>query len=178
MRQSGTAGRKIRQHLRQRGALRSRGVRAFSVVSTASSDGAVNSSHDSFTPLAGLAQMFNLKSGEVIFGGTGSGLASMLLLVLVTVFIPGLMVGRTPEYLGKKIENKEIKLVMLSLVATGAAMLFFSAASLIIHFSPASTLNAPGAPIENLGNPGRMGSVSFYMPTLAPSLLTAVLWGA
>jgi K+-transporting ATPase ATPase A chain len=129
----------------------------FSVVSTASSDGAVNSSHDSFTPLAGLVQMFNLKSGEVIFGGTGSGLVSMFLLVLVTVFIAGLMVGRTPEYLGKKIEGREIKLVMLSLVATAAAMLLFSALSLIIHFSPASMFNAPGAPIANLGNPGSHG---------------------
>ncbi len=129
----------------------------FSVVSTASSDGAVNSSHDSFTPLAGLVQMFNLKSGEVIFGGTGSGLVSMFLLVLVTVFIAGLMVGRTPEYLGKKIEGKEIKLVMLSLVATAAAMLLFSAASLMIQFMPGSAFNPPGPPIANLGNPGPHG---------------------
>jgi K+-transporting ATPase ATPase A chain len=129
----------------------------FSVVSTASSDGAVNSSHDSFTPLAGLVQMFNLKSGEVIFGGTGTGLASMFLLVLVTVFIAGLMVGRTPEYLGKKIEGKEIKLVMLSLVATAATMLLFSAASLMAHFSPASAVNPPGPPTANLGNPGPHG---------------------
>jgi K+-transporting ATPase ATPase A chain len=75
----------------------------FSVVSTASSDGAVNSMHDSFTPLAGLVQLFNLKTGEVIFGGTGSGLISMILTCLITIFIAGLMVGRTPEYLGKKI---------------------------------------------------------------------------
>jgi K+-transporting ATPase ATPase A chain len=129
----------------------------FSVVSTASSDGAVNSSHDSFTPLAGLVQMFNLKSGEVIFGGTGSGLVSMFLLVLVTVFIAGLMVGRTPEYLGKKIEGKEIKLVMLSLVATAAAMLLFSAASLMIHLLPGSVFNPPGPPVANLGNPGSHG---------------------
>jgi K+-transporting ATPase ATPase A chain len=129
----------------------------FSVVSTASSDGAVNSLHDSFTPLAGLVQMFNLKSGEVIFGGTGSGLVSMFLLVLVTVFIAGLMVGRTPEYLGKKIEGKEIKLVMLSLVATATAMLLFSAASLMVHFSPGSVINPPGPPTANLGNTGPHG---------------------
>jgi K+-transporting ATPase ATPase A chain len=129
----------------------------FSVVSTASSDGAVNSSHDSFTPLAGLVQMFNLKSGEVIFGGTGSGLVSMFLLVLVTVFIAALMVGRTPEYLGKKIEGKEIKLVMVSLVATAATMLLFSAASLMIHFSTDSAINPPGSPVANLGNPGPHG---------------------
>jgi K+-transporting ATPase ATPase A chain len=129
----------------------------FSMVSTASSDGAVNSSHDSFTPLAGLIQMFNLKSGEVIFGGTGSGLVSMFLLVLVTVFIAGLMVGRTPEYLGKKIEGKEIKLVMFSLVATAAAMLLFSAASLMLHVPSGSAFNPPGAPTNNLGNPGPHG---------------------
>jgi len=90
----------------------------FSVVSTASSDGAVNSAHDSYTPLAGLVQMINLKSGEVIFGGTGSGIVSMLLTVLVTVFLAGLMVGRTPEYLGKRIQAREMKMVMLAYVIT------------------------------------------------------------
>jgi K+-transporting ATPase ATPase A chain len=129
----------------------------FSVVSTASADGAVNSAHDSFTPLAGLVQMFNLKSGEVIFGGTGSGLISMILQVLVTVFIAGLMVGRTPEYLGKKIEGKEMKMVMLAFVATAAATLVFSAASLVIHFEPGSAWNPPGNPTANLGNSGPHG---------------------
>jgi K+-transporting ATPase ATPase A chain len=81
----------------------------------------------------------------------------MFLLVLVTVFIAGLMVGRTPEYLGKKIEGKEIKLVMLSLVATAAAMLLFSAASMMIQFMPGSAFNPPGPPIANLGNPGPHG---------------------
>jgi K+-transporting ATPase ATPase A chain len=129
----------------------------FSVVSTASSDGAVDSAHDSFTPLAGLVQMFNMKSGEVIFGGTGSGLISMLLVVLITVFIAGLMVGRTPEYLGKKIEGKEMKMVMLSAVGTAAAMLVFSAASLAVRFPPNGYWNPPGAPIANLANPGPHG---------------------
>jgi K+-transporting ATPase ATPase A chain len=129
----------------------------FSVVSTASSDGAVNSAHDSFTPLAGLVQMFNMKSGEVIFGGTGSGLVSMLLVVLITVFIAGLMVGRTPEYLGKKIEGKEMKMVMLSAVGTAAAMLVFSAASLGVRFSPNGYWNPPGTPLANLTNPGPHG---------------------
>jgi K+-transporting ATPase ATPase A chain len=129
----------------------------FSVVSTASSDGAINSVHDSFTPLAGLVQMFNMKSGEVIFGGTGSGLVSILLLVLITVFIAGLMVGRTPEYLGKKIESKEIKMVMLSSVGTAAAMLVFSAITLGARFSPGSYWNPPGALLENLSNPGPHG---------------------
>jgi K+-transporting ATPase ATPase A chain len=101
--------------------------------------------------------MFNMKSGEVIFGGTGSGLVSMLLVVLITVFISGLMVGRTPEYLGKKIEGKEMKMVMLSAVGTAAAMLVFSAASLSVRFSPNGYWNPPGAPVANLANPGPHG---------------------
>ena len=129
----------------------------FSVVSTASSDGAVNSMHDSFTPLSGLVQLFNLKTGEVIFGGTGSGLISMMLTCLVTIFIAGLMVGRTPEYLGKKIEAREMKLVMISLVATGAAILIFSAATVLARFPVSSYWNPPGAPIANLGNRGPHG---------------------
>jgi hypothetical protein len=109
----------------------------FSVVSTASSDGAVNGMHDSFTPLASLVQLFNLKTGEVNFGGTGSGIVSMVLTCLVTIFIAGLMVGRTPEYLGKKIEAQEMKLVMISLVATGSAILIFSAATVLAQFPAA-----------------------------------------
>jgi K+-transporting ATPase ATPase A chain len=118
----------------------------FSVVSTASSDGAVDSMHDSYTPLSGLVQLFNLKTGEVIFGGTGSGLISMILTCLVTIFIAGLMVGRTPEYLGRKIEAKEMKLVMISLVATAAAILIFSAATIVARF-----------PLASLGNRGPHG---------------------
>lgn len=103
----------------------------FSVVSTASSDGAVNSAHDSYTPLAGLVQMINLKSGEVIFGGTGSGIVSMLLTVLVTVFLAGLMVGRTPEYLGKRIQAREMKMVMLAYVITALSTLAFACAPFV-----------------------------------------------
>jgi K+-transporting ATPase ATPase A chain len=133
------------------------GSSLFSVVSTASSDGAVNSMHDSYTPLSGLVQLFNLKTGEVIFGGTGSGLISMMLTCLVTIFIAGLMVGRTPEYLGKKIEAREMKLVMISLVATGAAILVFSAATVLARFPVSSYWNPPGAAIANLGNRGPHG---------------------
>jgi K+-transporting ATPase ATPase A chain len=102
--------------------------------------------HDSFTPLSGLVQLFNLKTGEVIFGGPGSGLISMMLTCLITIFIAGLMVGRTPEYLGKKIEAKEMKLVMISLVVTGAAILIFSAATVLARF-----------PLSALGNHGPHG---------------------
>jgi K+-transporting ATPase ATPase A chain len=129
----------------------------FSMVSTASSDGAVNSAHDSYTPLAGLIQMLNLKTGEVIFGGTGSGIFSMILMVLVAVFISGLMVGRSPEYLGKRIEAKDMKMVMLALVITGAANLLISAATFVIHFQAHGYWNPPGALAANLGNPGPHG---------------------
>lgn len=129
----------------------------FSVVSTASSDGAVNSSHDSYMPLSTLVQMFNLKSGEVIFGGTGSGIMSMILIVMVTIFIAGLMVGRSPEYLGKKIEGKEIKMVMLAFVVTAAATLLFSCLPFLVKLAPGSYWN-PGGPLtSNLGNLGPHG---------------------
>jgi len=116
----------------------------FSVVTTASADGAVNSAHDSFTPVGGLVQMFNLKSGDVVFGGPGTGLVSILFIVIVTVFLTGLMVGRTPGYLGKRIEAHEMKLVMISFVATGASILLFSAATIAARFPLASLAN-PGA---------------------------------
>ena len=85
----------------------------FATVTTDASCGAVNAMHDSFTPLGGLVPMVNMQLGEVIFGGVGAGLYGMLVMVVLTVFIAGLMVGRTPEYLGKKVEAREMKLAML-----------------------------------------------------------------
>jgi K+-transporting ATPase ATPase A chain len=133
------------------------GSALFSVAATASSDGAVNSSHDSFTPIGGLIQIFNLTTGEVIFGGVGIGIVSMIFMVVVTVFIAGLLVGRTPEYLGKKIETKEMKMVMLSIVATGAATLVFAGATFLVKFPKASYWNPAGALTENLTNRGAHG---------------------
>jgi K+-transporting ATPase ATPase A chain len=98
----------------------------FATITTAASCGAVTGMHDSFTPLGGLVPLFNMQSGEVIFGGTGAGLYGMLLFAILAVFIAGLMVGRTPEYLGKKIEGKEVKMAMLALIATSAAILVFT----------------------------------------------------
>jgi len=129
----------------------------FSAVSTASSDGAINSQHASFAPISGLVQLFNLTSGELIFGGAGTGLVSMILMVALTVFIAGLMVGRTPEYLGKKIEAKEMKMVMLSYVATSVPILVFTAASVLVHFHPGSYWNPPGAATANIANGGPHG---------------------
>ena len=94
----------------------------FATITTAASCGAVNAMHDSFTPLGGLVALFNMQTGEVIFGGVGAGLYGMLTYVILAVFIAGLMVGRTPEYLGKKIEARDVKLVMLGLMLLPAAI--------------------------------------------------------
>ena len=88
----------------------------FATVTTDASCGAVNAMHDSFTPLGGLVPLFNIQLGEVIFGGVGAGLYGMLLFAILAVFIAGLMVGRTPEYLGKKIEANEVKMAMLAIL--------------------------------------------------------------
>jgi potassium-transporting ATPase potassium-binding subunit len=133
------------------------GSALFSAVSTASSDGAVNSMHDSFTPLSGLVQMFNLTTGEVIFGGAGTGVVSMLLTVMLTVFLAGLMVGRTPQYLGKKIEAKEMKLVMLTYLATSAHVILLAGAALLLVFHPSGYWNPPGPALANLANHGPHG---------------------
>jgi K+-transporting ATPase ATPase A chain len=99
----------------------------FAAVTTDASCGAVNAMHDSFTPIGGMVPLFNIMLGEVIFGGVGSGLYGMFVFVLISVFIAGLMVGRTPEYLGKKIESKEVKLSMLALLSLVFCILGFSA---------------------------------------------------
>ncbi len=90
----------------------------FATVTTDASCGAVNSMHDSFTPIGGLVPMFNMQTDEVIFGGVGAGLYGMLLYAIVGVFIAGLMVGRTPEYIGKKIQQKEVKMALFAILAT------------------------------------------------------------
>ena len=103
----------------------------FSVVTTDASCGAVNAMHDSFTPLGGLVPIVNMQLGEVVFGGVGAGLYGMLIFVVLTVFIAGLMVGRTPEYLGKKIQAREVQMVMLYVLAAAASILIFTAASVV-----------------------------------------------
>ncbi|MCG3193695.1 MAG: Potassium-transporting ATPase potassium-binding subunit [Thermoanaerobaculia bacterium] len=99
----------------------------FATVTTDASCGAVNSMHDSFTPLGGLVLLANMATGEVIFGGVGAGLYGIFIFIVLTVFIAGLMVGRTPEYLGKKIEAHEVKLAMLSVLVLTVAILGFTA---------------------------------------------------
>ena len=101
----------------------------FATVTTDASCGAINNVHDSLTPLGGLVPLFNIESDEVIFGGVGSGLYGMLLYAIVGVFIAGFMVGRTPEYLGKKIQQKEVKMAMVAIIATAFVILVFTAVS-------------------------------------------------
>lgn len=103
----------------------------FATATTAASCGAVNSMHDSYTPLGGLVPLANIMTGEVIFGGVGAGLYGMFMYIILSVFIAGLMVGRTPEYLGKKIESHEVKLAMLAVLITAFSILAFSAAASI-----------------------------------------------
>ena len=100
----------------------------FTVITTDASCGAVNNMHDSLTPLGGLVPLVNIELGEVIFGGVGSGLYGMLLFAVLAVFIAGLMVGRTPEYLGKKIEQKEVKMMMLAVMVLAFTILGLAAA--------------------------------------------------
>jgi K+-transporting ATPase ATPase A chain len=98
----------------------------FATVTTDASCGAVNSMHDSFTPLGGLVPLVNIELGEIIFGGVGSGLYGMMVFIILTVFLAGLMVGRTPEYLGKKIESGEVKLAVLFVMAAVLSVLGFT----------------------------------------------------
>jgi potassium-transporting ATPase potassium-binding subunit len=115
----------------------------FATVTTAASCGAVNSMHDSFTPLGGMVPLVNMQLGEVVFGGVGAGLYGMLVMVVLTVFIAGLMVGRTPEYLGKKIQAREVQMAMLYVLVFPAAILVMSAVSVVLP-SGLSGLNNQG----------------------------------
>ncbi|WP_426240096.1 potassium-transporting ATPase subunit KdpA [Pararhizobium sp. DWP1-1-3] len=118
----------------------------FAVVTTAASCGAVNAMHGSFTALGGLIPLINMELGEVIIGGVGAGLYGILMFVILTVFVAGLMVGRTPEYLGKKIEAKEVKMAVLAILILPATMLGFTAVSVLLPTGVAS-----------IGNPGPHG---------------------
>jgi K+-transporting ATPase ATPase A chain len=113
----------------------------FATVTTDASCGAVNSMHDSFTGLGGLVPLFNMELGEVIFGGVGAGLYGMLVFVVLAVFIAGLMVGRTPEYLGKRIESYEVKMAMLALLILAVDILGFAAWGVVSEWGKAGLNN-------------------------------------
>jgi K+-transporting ATPase ATPase A chain len=114
----------------------------FTVVTTDASCGAVNNMHDSLLPLAGMIPMINIMLGEIIFGGVGSGLYGMLAFAIIAVFVAGLMVGRTPEYLGKKIEAKEVKMSMLAILILPLAILGFTALAVVIPVGTGALGNA------------------------------------
>ncbi len=116
----------------------------FAVSTTATSCGAVNAMHDSFTPLGGMIPLIMMQFGEIVFGGVGSGLAVMIVYVIIAMFIAGLMVGRTPEYLGKKIEPPEMKLAAIIILIPIAAILIGTAVSVMLEAGTSSILN-PGA---------------------------------
>jgi K+-transporting ATPase ATPase A chain len=129
----------------------------FATVTTDASCGAVIGMHDSFTPLGGLVPLFNIQTDEVIFGGVGAGFYSMLIYIVVAVFIGGLMVGRTPEYVGKKIEQKEVKMAIIAILATSMCILAFTAVSSIAPFAKDHYWNPPGPATANTNNGGAHG---------------------
>jgi K+-transporting ATPase ATPase A chain len=129
----------------------------FATVTTDASCGAVNGMHDSYTPLGGLVPLFNIQLGEVVFGGVGAGLYGMLLFAILAVFIAGLMVGRTPEFLSKKIEQKEVKMAMLAMLTMAASILVFAAVSSVANFRSGGYWNAPGLAAANVNNRGPHG---------------------
>jgi potassium-transporting ATPase potassium-binding subunit len=129
----------------------------WATATTDASNGSVNSMHDSYTPIGGLVPLFNIQSDEVIFGGVGSGLYGILLYAIVGVFIAGLMVGRTPEYLGKKIEQKEVKMAMIAIIVTAFAILVFTAISVVTPLAKNGYWNPAGPPTANFNNSGPHG---------------------
>ncbi len=155
----------------------------FAVITTAASCGAVNAMHDSFMPLGGMIPLINMQLGEIIIGGVGAGLYGMLLFVIIAIFVAGLMVGRTPEYLGKKIEAKEVKMTMLAILVLPLAYLGLTAVAVVLPEARASIQDAgPHGFTEVLyafssatGNNGSAfaglsGNTLFYNLTLAAAM--------
>src|ERR1700676_2563962 len=155
----------------------------FAVITTAASCGAVNAMHDSFTALGGMIPLINIQLGEIIVGGVGAGMYGMLLFVILTVFVAGLMVGRTPEYVGKKIEAKEVKMAMLAILVLPLMYLGWTAVAVVLPSAVASMAN-PGphgfsevlyAYTSATGNNGSAfaglsGNTFFFNLTLASSM--------
>jgi K+-transporting ATPase ATPase A chain len=161
----------------------------WAVVTTAASNGSVNAMHDSFTPLGGLALLWLMQLGEIIFGGVGSGLYGMLMFVLITVFVAGLMVGRTPEYLGKKIEVFEVKMASLVILIPAAIVLIGTAVAVVMKpglagiFNPgphgfSEILYAFSSAANNNGSAfaGLSANTFFYNVTLGCAMLIGRFW--
>ncbi|MDO9162868.1 MAG: potassium-transporting ATPase subunit KdpA [Methylococcaceae bacterium] len=161
----------------------------WAVATTAASNGSVNSMHDSFTPIGGMVPMFLMQLGEVIFGGVGSGLYGMIVFAIVAVFIAGLMIGRTPEYLGKKIEAYEMKMAAVIILVPPLVVLGGTAVALMLDVGKASVLN-PGAhgfsevlyAFSSAGNNngsafgGLSANVPFYNLMLGMAMLFSRYW--
>src|ERR1700753_925495 len=161
----------------------------FAVVTTAASCGAVNAMHDSFTALGGMIPLINMQLGEIIVGGVGAGLYGMLLFVILSIFVAGLMVGRTPEYVGKKIKAKEVKMAMLAILILPLMYLGWTAVAVVLPSAVAS-MNNPGphgftevlyAYTSATGNNGSAfaglnGATFFYNLTLASAMLVGRFW--
>jgi K+-transporting ATPase ATPase A chain len=122
------------------------GSALFAVITTAASCGAVNAMHDSLTAIGGMIPLINIELGEIIVGGVGAGLYGILLFVIISIFVAGLMVGRTPEYVGKKIEAKEVKMAMLAILVLPLMYLGWTAVAMLV----------PSA-VAAMGNPGPHG---------------------
>lgn len=156
----------------------------WSVATTVTSNGSVNAMHDSLTPLSGMVCMINIQLGEIIFGGIGSGLYGMIIFILLTVFISGLMVGRTPEYLGKKIEAFDVKMAIIAVLLPSAGILIFSAIAASLNAGLSSLNNAGPHGLSEIlyafsstaGNNGSAfaglnGNTVFYNLTLAANMI-------
>jgi potassium-transporting ATPase potassium-binding subunit len=165
------------------------GSALFAVITTAASCGAVNAMHDSFTALGGMIPLINMQLGEIIIGGVGAGLYGMLLFVVIAIFVAGLMVGRTPEYVGKKIEAKEVKMAMLAILILPLMYLGWTAVAVVYPTAVASMAN-PGphgfsevlyaftSQTANNGSAfgGLTGNILFYNLTGAISMLVGRFW--
>ena len=165
------------------------GSALFAVITTAASCGAVNAMHDSFTALGGMIPLINIQLGEIIIGGVGSGMYGMLLFVIISIFVAGLMVGRTPEYVGKKIEAKEVKMAMLAILVLPLMYLGWTAVATLMPSAVASTAN-PGphgfseilyAYTSETGNNGSAfaglsANTVFYNVTGALAMLVGRFW--
>jgi K+-transporting ATPase ATPase A chain len=161
----------------------------FAVITTAASCGAVNAMHDSFTALGGMVPLINMQLGEIIIGGVGAGMYGMLLFIILAIFVAGLMVGRTPEYVGKKIEAKEVKMAMLAILILPLMYLGWTAVAVVTPSAVAATAN-PGphgftevlyAYTSQTGNNGSAfaglsGNTFFYNLTGAIAMLVGRFW--
>ncbi|WP_342362169.1 potassium-transporting ATPase subunit KdpA [Terrarubrum flagellatum] len=161
----------------------------FAVITTAASCGAVNAMHDSFTALGGMIPLINMQLGEIIVGGVGAGLYGMLLFVIIAIFVAGLMVGRTPEYIGKKIESREVKMAMLAILVLPLMYLGFTAVA-VVYPTAVSSMANPGphgfsevlyaytSQTANNGSAfaGLTGNIFFYNITGAIAMMVGRFW--